>query len=188
MGFSGERDRSDWRPRFARELDGERAGRERKLTTTLIRSENGSGRRLRAAVAASQRRFLSAPARKGAETRRGELGRRRRRAALSAHFLSVRGVGEWIVGGAGAASAVFNREREEIGRAVLGKEMNLTSGPHPSAAREKEGEGRGSRLGRGLGRGAGFGPKWPKRRKGERERFFPFYFPTNFQTLFQMNF
>ena len=61
------------------------------------------------------------------------------RAALSAHFLSERGVGEWIVGGAGAASAVFNREREEIGRVVLGKEMNLTGGPHPSATNGREG-------------------------------------------------
>ena len=42
-------------------------------------------------------------------------------------------------GGAGAASAVYNREREEIGRVVLGKEMNLTGGPHPSATNGREG-------------------------------------------------
>ena len=37
--FSGERGRSDRGPHFARELDGEREGRERKLTTALNQSE-----------------------------------------------------------------------------------------------------------------------------------------------------
>ena len=70
-GFSGERGRGAWRPRFARELDGKRAGRERKLTTALIRSENGSGWRLRAAAENSGDDSLRA---RGWEQSRGERG------------------------------------------------------------------------------------------------------------------
>ena len=69
--FSGERGRSDRRPRFAREMDGEKEGRERKLTTALKRSETGSGRKLHAAGEELRRRF-SAHSRLGAS--RGERG------------------------------------------------------------------------------------------------------------------
>ena len=69
--FSGERGRSDRRPRFAPEMDGEKEGRERKLTTALNRSETGSRRKLHAAGEELRRRF-SAHSRLGAS--RGERG------------------------------------------------------------------------------------------------------------------
>jgi len=82
-----------------------------------------------------------------------------------------------VVGAGGAASAVPGRE--EIGGDGLGEGMNLTGGPHPSAARERGGEGRGSRLGRGPGRGArgaGFWAKMAERRRGEIHFLFKFFY------------
>ena len=177
--FSGERGRGDWRPRFARELDGERAGRERKLTTALIRSENGSGRRFRAAGGKLQRRFLSARARTGAEARRGELGRRRRRAARSPLLIQARG-GENL--GAGFGLADQQREREIRGRR-LGKGMNLTGGPHPSAAREGEGEG-GKSAGPWHRKGRGVWAKMAEKKEGGERKAFSFLFSNKFFKLF----
>jgi hypothetical protein len=56
-------------------------------------------------------------------------------------------------------------------------------GPTRQPPERKRGKG-ASQLGLGPERGAGFGPKWPKRRKGERERLFPFYFPNKIFKLF----
>jgi len=110
--FSGERGRSDRRPHFARELDGEREGRERKLTTALNQSETGSGRKLHAAGEELRRRF-SARSRLGAEPReeRGKMGRGRLGRADSLHLKPRRGGAE-NVGAGRAASAVSKRERD----------------------------------------------------------------------------
>ena len=156
----------------------ERRPKKERMTRHAHRRE-GRRRRLGAAASRGGRGVpavvLSARARMGAEARRGELGRRRRRAALCPLLIRARSRGV-DRGGAGAACAVFNREREEIGWAVLGKEMNLTGGPHPSAAREREGEPAGPR---------GFGPKWPKRGRG---REIPFYFSNKFSIHFPNGF
>jgi len=69
--------------------------------------------------------------------------------------------------------------------------MNLTGRPHPSAAREGEGEG-GNRLGQAQGGEGGasglLGHKAEKKEGEERKAFFFLFSKQNFQTCFQMNF
>ena len=112
--FLGERGRSERRPRFARELDGEREGRERKLTTALNRSETGSGWKLHAAGEEFRRRF-SARSRLGAEPRgeRGKWGEVRRLAREAGGVLQATEARrkEGIVGAEASAWEVSNRER-----------------------------------------------------------------------------
>jgi len=62
-------------------------------------------------------------------------------------------------------------------------------GPTRQPPERERGKGGGAGWAAAQEGGAGFGPKWPKRRKGEREKLFSFLFSKqNFQTLFQMNF
>jgi len=69
--------------------------------------------------------------------------------------------------------------------------MNLTGGPHPSAAREGEGEG-GNRLGHAQGGEGGarglLGHKAEKKEGEERKAFSFLFSKQNFQTRFQINF
>ena len=183
-GFSGERGRGAWRPRFARELDGKRAGRERKLTTALIQSENGSGWRLRAAAENSGDDSLCA---RGWEQSRGVRGgkwgeRFARGGVLQA--TEARGK-EGIVGAGALAWVVSNRERETRGRGRL-EEGGGPDGWAPPVSRQRERGGReGSQLGQAQEGGRGmrcFGPKWPKR--GKERKVSPFYFPNKFSKLF----
>ena len=89
-------------------------------------------------------------------------------------------------GGSGAASAVFNREREEIGRAVWRKGMVLTGGPHLSATSKREGEGRGRRLGQAQEGGAGevLGRKAEYRERERKKFLFLFFLYQIFQLRF----
>jgi hypothetical protein len=97
--------------------------------------------------------------------------------ARGALQLEDRGAGGGERGRGGFGLEVPTRERERFGATVLVEGMNLTGGPHPSAARERE---RGSRLGRGvLGQNG---------RKEEGEEKSLFIFQTNFPFIFQMDF
>ena len=75
MEFSGERGWALKEPRFARQMDGEGAGKSGKLTNATRIDENGAGRRLRAANEQLRRRFLAARSWKGAEARGMRSGR-----------------------------------------------------------------------------------------------------------------
>ena len=66
--------------------------------------------------------------------------------------------------------------------------MDLTSGPHPSTAREKEGEG-SQPAGPRPTKGRGVWAKMAEKKEGGERKAFSFLFSKqNFQTLFQMNF
>jgi len=73
-------------------------------------------------------------------------------------------------------------EREKLA-AVWGKGMDLTGGPHPSAARERGERGKrepaGLRPRKGGAGRRGFGPKGRIEGKGKEKAFFPFYFFPN---------
>jgi len=177
-------------PPNARQKDGEGAGKETKLTTARIRSENdevGQGRQLRAA---EKKTSATASLRKAerSEDREKENGKGGKKARAHGGFLQLkprRGGGN--VGGAGRGLVVFQlRERKERGGG-WGK-MKLTGGPGLLAGRER-GRGRGRRLGRGPGRrGRAQGFAGPPGRKEEGEEKFLFIFQTNFQCIFQMDF
>jgi len=66
----------------------------------------------------------------------------------------------------------------------------LTGGPHPSAAREKEGEGRGAGWARSKkeARGAVFWAKMAERKRGKSEKLFLFIFQTKFSNSFPNEF
>jgi hypothetical protein len=109
--FSGERGRSDRRPRFARELDGEREGRERKLTTAPNRSENGENGPGRRTLRGGSRRRFTASSRMRAEVRRGnEKGRVLWRALCP--LLPERGGKRGVVGERGADFGLGSSNRE----------------------------------------------------------------------------
>ena len=96
----------------------ERRPKKERMTRHAHRRE-GRRRRLGAAASRGGRGVpavvLSARARMGAEARRGELGRRRRRAALCPLLIRARSRGE-DRGGAGRGLAVELREREREGK------------------------------------------------------------------------
>jgi len=141
--------------RNAREDEARSPTRRRRTKT----AQNGG---LRAEVAASRRRFFLSAQERDRGEKRGKMGRGRRRAALCPLLIQARG-GENV--GADFDLAVQQRERKSSGG--LGKGMNLSGGPHLSAAIEGEGERRepasrlaGPRPRKGArGGGGGFGPK-----------------------------
>jgi len=166
-------------------MDGEKEGRERNLTTALNRSETGSGRELHAAAKNSGDGFCAHAIGSRGEGKEGENGEEKEERGSHCPLLiraRSRGVDR---GGSGAASAVFNREREEIGRRQLEKEM-LTGGLGLSAAeRERGREGEAAGWPRPRERDAHAGGVWAERPNGEKgENKFLFLFLKQIFKLF----
>ena len=162
----GARENDPREHRLAREKAEEGEEDEARSPTRRRRTKTARNGGLRAEVTASRRRFLCARSRLGAEARRGELRRRRRRAALCPLLIRARSRGE-DRGRGGAASAVSGREEIE---ATVG-EGDEPDGWAPPVSRQRE---RGSRLGRGV-----LGQNGRKKEGGEKG-FFLFIFQTIF--------
>jgi len=113
----------------------ENAGRERKLTGVTKTARTAASR-------GGRRRQFSAQAKRSRGRERRKLGGGRKLGRAGALQLEAEARGGENVG-AGASAWQFSREREAGGG--FGKKMDLTGGPHPSAARERERGERGKR-------------------------------------------
>jgi hypothetical protein len=163
----------------------ENAGRERKLTgttkTARTARNGGFAQRSPAVFFCANRE----------EQRQGEkkMGRGSKlgRARGLSNLKPRRGEGRTWERGLRLGSS-GEREREAGGGLGEGDGPDRWAPPVSRQRERRKGE-EGAGWAAAQEGGAGFGPKWPKRRKGEREKLFSFLFSKqNFQTLFQMNF
>jgi len=172
----GARENDPREHRLAREKAEEGEEDEARSPTRRRRTKTARNGGLRAEVTASRRRFLCARSRLGAEARRGELRRRRRRAALCPLLIRARSRGE-DRGRGGAASAVSGREEIE---ATVG-EGDEPDGWAPPVSRQRERGGReGEPAGPGPRRGRGVWAKMAEKKEGGEKGFFLFIFQTIF--------
>ena len=159
-GYYGERGRGASGPQIARQKDGEGAGKETKLTTMRIRSENGEDGPGRRALRGGLRRRFTASSRMRAEARRGKWGGEGAMARALPTSIRVRRRGEESSGSGGAVFGLgrSSRERETEAGAVGEGEADRRARP---VSGEERGEGGGERP-------AGPGPR---RRRGKEIPF-----------------